>query len=89
MLLDFRRRSMRRRLGIGEGAVDEAQSFVDFPEHPQREGIIGFRCGARILAESVREIGMARLVVELDGLLKMVMRAGKVAEIKQVVPKLR
>jgi len=34
------------------------------------------------MAEPVGEIAMARLVVELDGLLEMVMGAGKVAEIK-------
>jgi hypothetical protein len=31
------------------------------------------------LAEAVGEIGMARLVVELDGLMKMMMGAGKIA----------
>ena len=72
---------MRRRLGIGQGTVGEVQSLVDSPEHPQHDGIIGFRCGARILAEPVGEIAMARLVVELDGLLKMLMGAGKIAEI--------
>ena len=76
------RRSMRCRLGVGEGAVGKRQSLVDSPEHPQCEGIKGFRCGARILAEPVGEIGMARLVVEFDGLLKMVVGAGKIAEIK-------
>ena len=40
------------------------------------------RCGAGILAEPVGEIGMARLVVELDGFLKMVMGAGEIAEMK-------
>jgi hypothetical protein len=35
-----------------------------------------------ILAEPVGEIGMARLVVELDALLIMVMSAGKITEIK-------
>src|SRR5215469_7652560 len=58
------RRSMRCRLGIGEGAFDKAQSLVDSPEHPQRDGIIYFRGGARIVAEPVGEIGMAHRVVE-------------------------
>ena len=73
---------MRCRLGVGEGAVGKPQSLVDSTEHPQCEGVDNLRCGAGILAEPVGEIAMARLVVELDGLLKMVMGAGKVAEIK-------
>src|SRR5215471_3961347 len=72
---------MRRRLGIGQGTVGKVQSLVDSPEHPQRQGISNFRCCAGILTEPVGEIGMARLVVELDGLLKMLMGAGKIAEI--------
>src|SRR6516165_1059986 len=72
---------MRRRLGIGQGTVGKVQSLVDSPEHPQRQGISNFRCCAGILAEPVGEIGMARLVVELDGLLKMAMSAGVIAEI--------
>ena len=39
-------------------------------------------CGAGITPEPVGEIGVACLIVELDGLLKMVMGAGEVAEIK-------
>src|SRR6516162_8630821 len=76
------RRSMRCRLGVGEGAVGKAQSLVDSSEHPQRDGIKGFRCDAGIRAEPVGEIAMACRVVELDGLLKMVMSTGKVAEMK-------
>ena len=72
---------MSCRLGVHEGAFGKRQSLVDSPEHPQRDGIKYFRCGARILAESVGESGMPRLVVELDGLLIMIMGAGKVAEI--------
>jgi hypothetical protein len=70
------------RPGVGDGAFGKPPSLVDSPKPPQREGIIGFRCGSGIVAESVGEIAMARLVVELDGLLKMVMGAGKVAEVK-------
>jgi hypothetical protein len=78
------RRSMACRLGGGECAVGKAQSLVDSPEHPQCEGVQNLRRGAGILAEPVGEIGMARLVVELDGLLKMTMSAGKVAELKAI-----
>src|SRR6516164_10903137 len=42
---------------------------------------MGFCCGAGILAKPVGGITVARLVVELDGLLKMLMGVGKVAEI--------
>jgi len=73
---------MHRRLGVGEGVVGKAQSLVDAPENPQRDCIKGFRCGAWIRAEPVREIAIARWVVERDGLLKMLMGAGKVAEIE-------
>src|SRR5262249_39543824 len=75
------RRSMRCGLGVGECSVGKPQSLVDSPEHPQRDGIIYFRCGALILAEPVGEIAMLRRIVELDGLLKMVMGGGKVTEI--------
>src|SRR5262249_54152486 len=75
------RRSVRRRFRIGEGAVGKAQRIVDSTEHPQCEGVQNLRYGARIMAEPVGEIAMACLIVELDGLLKMVMSAGKVAEI--------
>ena len=73
--------SLRCRLGIGDGAFGKAQSLVDSPERPQHDGIKGFRYGAAMLAEPVGEIGMARLVVELEALLKMLMGAGKIAEI--------
>jgi hypothetical protein len=73
---------MRCGRGVGEGAVGKAQRTVDSPEHPQRDCIKGFRCGAGIPSEPVGEIGMVRRVVELDGLLKVLMGAGKVAEIK-------
>jgi hypothetical protein len=46
---------MRCRLGVGEGAVGKAQRIVDSPDHPQRDRIKGFRCGAGIPAESVGE----------------------------------
>ena len=72
---------MRCRLGVGEGAVGKAQRIVHSPEDPQRNRIKGFRCSAGIPAEPVGEVGIARRVVELDGLLKMLMGAGKVAEI--------
>jgi hypothetical protein len=75
-----RRWNMRCRLGVGEGAVGKAQRLVDSPEHPQC--VPNLRCGTGILAEPVDEIGIVRLVVERDGLRKMVMGAGKVAEIK-------
>src|SRR5690349_10576394 len=72
---------MRSRLGVGEGAVGKPQSLIDSTAHPQCEGVANLRYDAAILTEPVGEIGMARLVVELDGLLKMVMGAGKIAEI--------
>jgi hypothetical protein len=73
---------MRCRLGIGERTVGNAQGLVDSSEHPQRDGIISFRSGAGILAEPVGKIAMQCLIVALEGLLKMVMGGGKVAEIK-------
>jgi len=73
---------VRCRLGVGEGAVGKPQSLVDSTDHPQCEGVEILRCGAGLVAESVGEIAMARLVVKPDGLLKVVMGAGKVAEIK-------
>src|ERR1700756_3508043 len=75
------RRRVRCQLGVGEGTVGEAQRVVDSPEYPQCEGVVNLRCGAGIPAEPVGEITMARLVVELDGLVKMLMSAGEVAEI--------
>ena len=75
------RRSMRCRLGVAEGAVGKAQSLVDLSKNPQCDGVPNLRCGARIMAEPVGEIGMARLVIELDGFLKMAMSAGVIAEI--------
>jgi len=48
---------------------------------PLREGVEDLRCGARILAEPVGEIAVARRVVEFDGLLKMIMSGEVVAEI--------
>jgi hypothetical protein len=75
------RRSMRCRFGIGEGLVGKPQSFVDSTEHPQCESVENLRCGARIRAEPVGETAMARLVVDFDALLEMVMGAGKIAEI--------
>ena len=73
---------MRCRLGVGEGAVGKAQSLVDPTEHAQCEGVANLSPGDWMLAESIGEIAMARLVVELDGLLKMVVGARNVAEIK-------
>ena len=73
---------MGGRPGVGDGAFGKPPSLVDSPKPAQRDGIIGFRRDAVIVAESVGEIGMARLVVELDSLLKIVMSAGKVAEVK-------
>src|SRR5215470_2791084 len=75
------RRSMRRRLGVGEGAVSKRQSLVDPTEHSQHDGVHNLRRGAGILAEPIGEIAMLRRVIELDGLLKMLMGAGKIAEI--------
>ena len=75
------RRRVRCRLGIDECAVGKRQSLVDSTEHPQRDSVVNLRCGAGIRAEPAGEIGMTRRVVELDGLLKMVMGASKVAEI--------
>jgi len=73
---------MRCRLGVGEGAVGKRQSLVDSTKNPQCEGVEDLRDDAGILAEPGGEIAMARLVVELETLLKMVMGAGKVAEIQ-------
>jgi hypothetical protein len=73
---------MRCRLGVSEGSVGKGQGLVDSPEHPQCDGIVDLRYDTRILAEPVGEIGVPRRVVELDGPLKMVMGAGKIAEIK-------
>jgi hypothetical protein len=73
---------MRCRLGVGEGAVGKVQSLIDSPEHPQRDGIICFRCGAGIYTEPVHEIGMARRVVEFEGLPKLLMGGAKVVKIK-------
>jgi hypothetical protein len=72
---------MRCRLGVNEGAVGKSQSLIDLTEHPQCEGVGNLTPGPRILAEPVGEIAMARPVVELQSLLKMVAGAGKVAEI--------
>src|SRR5262249_14246474 len=74
------------RLGIGEGAVGKRHSLVDPIEHPQWDGVENLRCGAGILAESVDEIAMACAVVEIDSLLKMIMGAGKIAEMKASDP---
>ena len=60
---------MRCRLGVGEGALGKRQSLVDPPEHPQCEGVENLRYNAGILPEPVGEIAMARLIIELDGLL--------------------
>src|SRR5262249_51633647 len=76
--------SMRYRLGVGEGAVGKRESLVNSTKHPHCEGVAYLRCGAGILTKPIGEIAMARRVVEFDGLLKMVMGAGKVAEIKAV-----
>jgi hypothetical protein len=73
---------MRCRFGVGEGSVGKAQSLVDPTEHPQCEGIKNLGYGARIVAEPVGEIGVARLIAGLDGFLKMLMAAGKIAEIE-------
>jgi hypothetical protein len=72
---------MRRRLGVGEGAVGKAQRLIDPTKHPQCEGVENLRCGARILREPIGKIAMTRRVIQLDGLLEMVMGAGKVTEI--------
>jgi hypothetical protein len=64
---------------VGEGAVAHSQSLVDSAEHPQRYGIIYFRRGAGILTKPISEIAVACLIVEFDGLPKMVMSGGKVA----------
>jgi hypothetical protein len=64
------------RLGVGEGTVGKRQSLVDSPEHPPRGGIKNFCDDAGIRAEPVGEISVQRRIVELDGLLKMLMRAG-------------
>src|SRR6516164_9692730 len=65
------------RLGVGEGAVGKPQRLVDSPEPPQCEGVTNFRDGVGIRAEPVDEIAVACLIVEFDGLLTMVMGAGK------------
>jgi hypothetical protein len=73
---------VRRELGVGEGTVGKREGFVDSTENPQRDGVINFRLGAGILAEPVGEIGIAGRVVKLDGLLKALVGAGKISEIK-------
>jgi hypothetical protein len=72
---------MRYRLGVRERAVGKAQSLVDSTEHPQCEGIENLRYDAGIRAESVGEVAVACLIVEFGRLPKMVMGAGKIAEI--------
>jgi hypothetical protein len=73
---------MRCRLGVGEGAVGKPQSLIDSTEHPQCEGVTNLRPGAGIPAEPFGEISMARLVVEIQSFLKMLMCVSKIAEIK-------
>jgi hypothetical protein len=73
---------MRCRLGIGEGTICKRQSLVDATEYPQCEGVENLRYGAGIRAELVGEIATVRRVVELESLLKIVMSAGEVAEMK-------
>src|SRR6516162_10114041 len=73
---------MRRRLGVGESAVGEAQRIVDSTKNPRREGVENLRCAAGILTEPVDEIAVARLVVEFETLLRMVVSTGKIAEMK-------
>jgi hypothetical protein len=51
-------------------------------ENPQRDGVPNLCRGQRILAEPAGEIAMACRDVELDSLLKMLMSAGKIAEMK-------
>ena len=75
-------RSMRCRFGIGESEVGKAQSLVNFPEHPQRKGIIYFRVAAGIVTKPIGEIAGACLVVKFDGLPRMLLGAGKIAEQK-------
>jgi len=75
------RRSVRCGLGIGERAVGKRQGLVDPTEHPQCEGVGNLRYDAGILTELVGEITMPCVVMELDGVLKMPMGAGKVAAI--------
>jgi hypothetical protein len=72
---------MRCRLGVDQGVVGKAQSLVDSSEHPQRNGILYLRYDAGIRAEPVGEIAVAGRVLELDGFLKMIMGASKIAEI--------
>src|SRR5262249_27727716 len=74
-------RSMRHRFGVGESAFGKRQSLVDSTEHPQCEGVENLRCRPGVLAEPVSEIGMTRLVVEHESLLKVVVGAGKITEI--------
>jgi len=72
---------MRRRLSVGEGAIGKRQSLVNSTKRPQDDGVPNLSCGAGIHTEPVGEIAVACRVVELDGLQKMFMGAGKVAEI--------
>jgi hypothetical protein len=72
---------MRCRFCVGEGAVGKRQNLVDSTKRPQCDGVPNLRCGTGIHTEPVREIAMACRVVQLDGLPKMIMGAGKVAEI--------
>src|SRR5215469_13617786 len=74
--------SMLCRLGVREGTFGTRQSLVDSTEHPQHEGVPDLSGGAGISAEPVGESAMAFRVVEIQGGLKMLMGADKVAQIK-------
>src|SRR6516225_8562706 len=65
-----------------ERTVGKPQSLIDSTEHPQCEGVTNPRPGAGIPAEPFGEIAIARLVVELESFLKMLMCVSKIAEIK-------
>src|SRR5215472_11631120 len=75
------RRDMPRRPGVGEGTVGKPQSLVNLTEHPQRGGVKNLCRGQRILTEAAGEVAMPHWVVECEGLLKMLVGAGKVAQI--------
>src|ERR1700745_2984852 len=75
-------RSVRCRGSIGESEVGKTQSLVDLPEHPLRKGIIYFRVAAGIVTKPIGEIAGARLVVKFDGLPRMLLGTGTIAEEK-------
>ena len=71
------RRNMRRGPGVGERTVGKPQQIADFPERPERDGVISLCGHAGIMTEPVAEIAMPRPVVKRDRLLKMIVGGGE------------